>query len=122
MTANYRLLHFTPDPFTGSRFVLGALVTNDEGEVQPVQVEKLPSADCLGDRALAITAQRLHRRLATITSADGLPAVFGPYTRLTEPNPLPNGVRDPVEWVRSLLAPDVQRKAHLRRPHPQEAK
>ena len=116
MTANYRLVHFTPDPFTGTRFVLGALVVNDNGEVQPVQAERLPSADCLGDRALAIAVQRLHSRLATITSAERLPDAFGPYAWLAEPSPLPGGVRDPVDWVRSLLAPEVQRDAHLRTP------
>ena len=38
--------------------------------------------------------QRLYARLDSITSVEALPAVFGPYATLAEPQEVPAGVRD----------------------------
>lgn len=104
MTATYRLIHFVPDPFTGMRFPLGAIVA-ESGNVRVTKVAKLPSASCLGDHTLALAIQRLHGRLDAIASADALPAVFGPYASLTEPKEVPQGVTDAFSWVEGLINP-----------------
>lgn len=107
MTASYRLIHFTPDPFTGARFPLGAVVADGAGGVRVAKVERLPSAACLGDRGLAIAVQRLHARLDGVRSAEALPAVFGPYATLAESTEVPAGVPDALAWVQRLLSPDA---------------
>jgi hypothetical protein len=106
MTSSYRLIHFTPDPFTGARFPLGALVAAGDGAVQVAKVAQLPSAACLGDRNLAVSVQRLHARLDAVHSIDTLPAVFGPYTTLSERREVPAGVSDPLAWVQHMLSPE----------------
>lgn len=39
-----------------------------------------------------------------ITSADGLPAVSGPYAELSEPHQVPRGVADAPLWVERVMA------------------
>lgn len=113
MSASYRLIHFSPDPFTGARFPLGAVVADAQGEVRVARVERLPSADCLGDRRLAVAVQRLHARLGAVTTVEALPAVFGPYATLAEPQEVPKGVPDALAWVQGMLAPTAAQEAHL---------
>jgi len=105
MTASYRLIQFAPDPFTGARYPLGAVVSHGRGEVSVAKAARVPGAGCLGNRSLAIAAQRLHARLDSIESPDALPAVFGPYVSLSKPRPIPAGVGDPTSWLTSLLTP-----------------
>ncbi|MFT4976088.1 MAG: hypothetical protein ACI8S6_001983 [Myxococcota bacterium] len=116
MTASYRLIHFTPDPFTGACFPLGAVVADAKGGVRVAKVQRLPSADCLGDRGLAVVIQRLHARLDSLRSAEALPAVFGPYTTLAEPQAIPVGVEDALAWVKQLLNPSVPAAAKTATP------
>lgn len=118
MIATYRLIHFTPDPFTGARFPLGAVVVDGAGAVRVAKVEHLPLA-CLGDRSLAVAVRRLHGRLDSISAANQLPSVFGPTTTLAEPAPVPSGVADPHAWVEAMLNPP--RPASRKEPVPQGA-
>lgn len=103
MLATYRLIQFTPDPFTGARFPLGAVVRQGDA-VRVATVERLPSAACLGGRSLALVVQRLHARLDSL-EADALPSSFGPYASLSEPREVPAGVPDALAWVQSMLSP-----------------
>jgi hypothetical protein len=105
MSAFFQLIHFTPDPFTGQRFPLGAIVAEAGGKVRVAKVERLPSAACPGDRSLAVTVRRLHARLDAIQSTEKLPAVFGPYATLSGPQAIPSGVQDALSWVQELLEP-----------------
>jgi hypothetical protein len=105
LTASYRLVHFTPDPFTGARLALGAVVVERDGRVRVAKVNRLPLA-CLGDRGLQIAVMRLHARLDGIGSLEALPSVFGPYATLGEPVGVPDGVPDPLGWVDALLNPE----------------
>jgi hypothetical protein len=104
VSASYRLVHFTPDPFTGARLPLGAVVVDRSGEVRVAKVNHLPLA-CLGDRGLQIAVQRLHARLDGIGNAEVLPPAFGPYATLGEAVIVPDGVPDPLGWVDALLNP-----------------
>ena len=56
MTAQYRLVHFVPDPFLGGRVPIAALLRTPDG-VQVVRVPHLPGPHCLGGRARAATVQ-----------------------------------------------------------------
>jgi len=98
MTATYRLVHFTPDPFSGLRFTLGAVVYAD-GEVRIARTHQLPGADSLGRTDLAVLARMLHQRLDEIVQPDALPPVFGPLAMLGERQPLPPTVTNPVAWL-----------------------
>lgn len=109
MSAIYRLVHFTPDPFTGARLPLGAVVVGRDGAVRVAKVDSLPLA-CLGERGLQIAVQRLHARLDTIGSAETLPTAFGPYATLSEAVVIPEAVADPLGWVDSLLNPSQPRR------------
>ncbi len=110
MSATYRLVHFTPDPFTGARLSLGAVILADDGAVRVARVARLPGAECVGSRDLAVAVRRLHGRLASISSAEALPAAFGPYASLAAPERVPDEVPDPVVWVESLLNPVRERE------------
>ena len=105
MTASYRLIHFAPDPFTGTRFPLGAIVAED-GQVRIARVGQLPLAESLGSTSLAVAVQRLYARLDDIRSPHALPLVFGPYATLAAPQAVPEGVEDAHAWVQRLLSPE----------------
>lgn len=115
MSASYRLVLFAPDPFTGARFPLGAVVVGRKGEVRVAKANHLPLA-CLGDRGLQIAVQRLHARLDGIGSAEALPPAFGPYATLGELVVVPDGVPDPLGWVDALLNPARAREARAAEP------
>lgn len=98
MTATYRLVHLSPDPFSGTRLVLGAVVSA-EGEVRIAKVKHPLGAESLGRADLAVLARMLSQRLDEIVQPDALPPVFGPLAMLGESRPLPATVMDPVAWL-----------------------
>lgn len=116
MTTTYRLVHFTPDPFIGARFPLGAIVVDASGVVRVAKVRTLPSA-CPGDRRLVVAVQRVQARLEALTTADELPAVFGPYTTLAEACAVPARVTDPLNWVEAMLNPPPSPNRRFVAPH-----
>lgn len=122
MTATYRLIHFSPDPFTGIRFPLGAVVVDERGILRFAKAQHVPGIDCLGSRDWAIAAQRLMARLESIDSAEILPRAVGPYAQYSDVLSVPNGVTDAFDWVTKLLTPPP---AHAKKPvqpgHPQRA-
>lgn len=110
MTATYRLVHYSPDPFTGARVPLGAVVVGHDGKVRVARAEHLPLA-CIGDRVHQLALLHMSERLDTIRQPDQLPRSFGPYTTLGGPQPVPEGVADPLGWVASMLNPPRSAKA-----------
>src|SRR5690606_32248185 len=104
------------DPFTGARFVLGAVVDDGGADVRVARPERLPGARCLGDRDLAVAVRRLSARLSDVASSEALPHVFGPYTTLAERQEVPQGVGDPVAWVEGLLSPERPTPGAVRAP------
>jgi len=115
VSASYRLVHFTPDPFTGARMPLGAVVVGRDGAVHVAKVNHLPLA-CFGDRGLQVAVQRLHARLDGIGNAESLPPVFGPYAALGEAVLVPDSVTDPLAWVDALLNPARSTERRVSRP------
>ncbi|MEZ4319802.1 MAG: hypothetical protein R3F61_19970 [Myxococcota bacterium] len=103
MTATYQLIQVQLDPFSGRQFPLGALVRHDGGH-RVARVHRLPSGHCLGHPGADRFLERLQQLLGSLVGPE-LPSSFGPYTFLTQPLPVPSGVKDPVKWVEALLNP-----------------
>lgn len=116
MNAHYRLIHFTPDPFAGARYALGAVVSDERGQVHVARATWLPSARCLGDRRLAVVLQHLHDRLDAVRSTARLPSFFGPYATLDEPHQIPPGVDDAIAWVETMLSRSEPSGGRIREP------
>jgi hypothetical protein len=104
VTATYRLIHLEPDPFSGARVALGAVVVDGRGAVRVARARRVPTV-CLGDSSVQVLAARIHARLDTIGHADRLPMAFGPYVSLAPRASVPDGVVDPVGWVEAMLGP-----------------
>lgn len=97
--AQYRLVHFAPDPSSQTRFPLGALVR--EGRVtRVVMAPHSPGAECLGGTQRARTFSRLQQRLMRHGSFDALGG-FGPYCALSEVFDLPEEA--PTDFVDKLV-------------------
>ncbi len=104
MTARYRLVHYIPDPFTGARMPLGAVVQGVDGAVRVVRVEHLPLG-CIPDRTEQLALLQISAMLDSIDQPDRLPRSFGPDTTLSAAQAVPAGVADPLSWVSNLLNP-----------------
>lgn len=109
MTACYRILHFAPDPFSGLRFPVAAVVREQGGQVKVVPAPKLPSADCVGDpravSALNLIAPDLKGGWSHF---DRLPRHFGPHFKLSAPVEL--DVENPLVWVMNEILPQKPEK------------
>lgn len=104
MTATCRIVHYEPDPFTGLRVPLGALVW--DGRLwHGVAAEHLPGPDCIGGDEHARMAALLARQIPEIGDATRSEGSLGPFVRFSESRALPSGVEDPVRWVREHLLP-----------------
>lgn len=106
MTAQYRIVHFVPEPFLGTRIPVAALVRR-ERTLCVVIAEGRMDADCLGSVAHAAALRMLLRTLGDASFED-LPATAGPHALLDEARAVPDDV-DPVDWVRSFVLPRHQR-------------
>ncbi len=104
MIATCRIVHYEPDPFTGLRVPLGALVW-DGRRWHGVAAEHLPVPDCLGGEEHARMAALLARQVSEVGDATRSEGSLGPFVRFAESRALPAGVEDPVQWVREHLLP-----------------
>lgn len=102
MKPSFRLVHFCPDPFSGARFPLGAVI---EGErVHIARAPQVPDAHCVGGAQKAALARMIHARLGglSLRHSSELPDVLGPYVSLSEPSEVPARLEDPAEiqsWI-----------------------
>jgi len=115
MSARFRFVHFVPDPFSGGRVPLAALVERD-GSVAVVPAMSVPGPACLGGDARAEVAQLLLEDLCDATSFSELPDDMGPHAILGDAHAVPVGVDDPLAWVRALFTPQQIAKHTSRRP------
>lgn len=103
-SGTYRIVHYTPDPFSGQRIPIAALV-EAQGEIKVARASLLPGADCLGRRAAAVAMDSILESLSDARTLERLPSSTGPYARLDVERPLPPAVRNPVAWVRDNILP-----------------
>lgn len=104
MSLNYRLVHFAPDPLSGVRFPLGAVLAK-RGGLEVVRSPLRPDAGCLGGKKHARLFAQLSVALEGVRSLDALPVEFGPQVTLGELRALPAGVDRPSEWIANFVLP-----------------
>lgn len=120
MTATYHLLHFVPDLTTGTRFTLGAVVTQ-EGRSCWVEAPQLPPMSYLTTQKqvlLTLGLERLRREPAAGLPRAAFPEEIDPRAPLlprlshlgnhfhsASPQPLPSQEIDPIAWVRNNCLP-----------------
>lgn len=104
MLTRYRIVHFVPDPFTGARIPIAAVVAY-AGTVALALATRLPSADCLGRVSLLATMHMVLHALAAVESLDVLPIAVGPHAVLGDARYVPEGVANPVAWVTEHVLP-----------------
>ena len=101
----YRIVQFIPDPFSGARVPLAALVS-DGKEVRVVRASLIPDADCLGGPRRAALARMIVSALRGATEVDQLPAAVGPQAVLDKARRVPVPDLDAAEaWVRDHILP-----------------
>lgn len=104
MKPTYRIVHFVPDPFSGARIPIAALVRLSEGRVAVAR-----SASLLGSHFPSMpTAGVIDLISATLSSATDiytLPAASGPQAVLGPPAEVPETVADPVRWIENFVLP-----------------
>jgi len=106
MSAKYRLVQFAPDPIRGSRFMLGAIV--DTGTRQTFASAVVPGPRCLGSYSSAALARAITEELRSAESLRTLPNSIGPHVTLSGVHVLPEGLEDPVAWVKRHILPEYR--------------
>lgn len=104
MRARARIVQFSPDPFSGSRFTIGAVVETG-GRVEFVRAHLIPDAHCLGGHAPWTT---LNLTLDALAAAPDAKQRSGAISQLASIGPdieLPDGVADAASWVSRVLLP-----------------
>jgi len=104
MRAVFKVVHFAPNPFSGWRVPVGALVRTSD-KVQFVASEWLPGPQCLGSEAAHSLVQVVASRLAVQPEFERLPIEAGPQMLLAEECAVPQSVEDPAKWVAEAILP-----------------
>ncbi len=104
MKAQYRIVHFVPDPFSGYRVPIAALVREGE-RLAVARSLHLPGPDCVGGRVARSTIELILAALNEATTFDQLPPFAGPHALLSDAADVPVAVEDAVEWVRHCVLP-----------------
>ncbi|HYH96249.1 hypothetical protein [Hyalangium sp.] len=121
MSARFRIVHFVPDPFAGSRIAIAAIV-NVNGRWELARARSLPGVACAGGLRAYSTMQMILERLSATERFDRLPFSIGPQAVLGEEIEVPTGVSDPAAWVEAMVLPrlddpDDQKDTKPRGPH-----
>ena len=100
MNSSYRFIHLVVDRFQGTRFPLGALVS-DGVALKVVPAKHIPSGECAG--SYAPLAKFLIDRLYEVTDFHRLPGVFGPHVKLDEPKETKESIHVVSDWLSQLF-------------------
>lgn len=109
MNARYRIVHFVPDPFLGTRLPIAALV-EDRGRLHVANVPNLPGPQCLGGVGAWALVQTILADLHEAWAFDRPPECLGPQAVFGEERRVPGGVENARTWVERLLASHVHRQ------------
>jgi hypothetical protein len=104
MTARFRIVHFLPDPFSGMRVPVAALVQRADG-VRVVRAPHTVGPGCVGGLAAWNNMQGLVHGLDAIEEFDRLPMSMGPHVVLDVQREVPALVEDPESWVAKFILP-----------------
>lgn len=117
--STYRIVHFVPDPFSGLRLPVAAIVESSAGVEVVRSPRKWPLA-CLGSRRERALLQTILQKLHAPFSIDSLPETLGPSAVLDQKMTMPDYATEPSEWVlRHVLS---QRQAKKTRPPSSEGR
>lgn len=105
MNAQYRLVHFLPDPFSGARVPVAALIGTEQGAVAVARASCLPGAGFLGSGRTEAAIEYILESLTEARTLDALPMAVGPQATLGPVTDVPAGVADPAEWLRQHILP-----------------
>lgn len=100
MNARFRVIHFVPDPFSGGRVPIAALVDLG-GRVQVAFAES--KWERLLPANARLVAKLIRESLGARASFDDLPSSSGPHAVLGEVRAVPAEVKEPVQWVRGAI-------------------
>lgn len=101
MTSRYRIVHFMPNPASGTRFAVAALIEHDN-QLSVTTASVIPSAGMLGGRQELLALKMVLERLSRAEDFSRLPVSVGPFVILDEPRNVPAGV-DTEKWVSRRL-------------------
>jgi len=104
MTAKYRIVHFVPDPFNGTRIPVAAIVAG-AGGLSVATAARLPGPACLGQAPVHATMQMVLESLSSVDDFNVLPVSVGPQALLDVERQIPGEVSDPVGWVVEHVLP-----------------
>jgi hypothetical protein len=104
MTARFRIVHFVPDPFSGMRVPVAALVLVPGG-VRVVRAPHTAGPGCVGGLATWHNMQGLVHGLEAVKEFDRLPMSLGPHVLLDAQREIPSLVEDPEAWVAKVILP-----------------
>lgn len=103
MNAAFQLVHFVTDPFVDGRIPIAAIVRGTR-ERRLVRSAFVPDAHCIGLRNSALIGMVL-KRLESDPAEERSRGAFGAHIFIDEPRFVPEGIADPVDWVRSFVLP-----------------
>lgn len=100
----YRLVYFTPDPFSGSRFAIGALVGNEQA-ASFTRADHIPGPACVGGPAAWLSLQKSLESLSSLERLEADRGFASQLISMSELSNVPRACPDPVAWVRRSLLP-----------------
>lgn len=107
MTAEYRFVYFSPDPFIGSKIPVAALLRTSHG-VSAVAPSKPLNPACLGGSDVDFLLRAAFRNLETASDLNQLPFSLGPhFTLASNVRMVPSKIEDATAWLASMLAPQT---------------
>lgn len=104
MKRYFRMVHFVPDPISGARFPMGALV-RDGKAWRTVLAKRLPGPESLGGVKTARLLNLLLDDLEKLRTADEIYQRLGPQVLVEERTLIPDEVKDPFVWVQRFALP-----------------
>ncbi len=105
MSSRFRIVHFMPDPFSGARVPIAALVEGQDRSVRVTRAPFIPGPHCVGGRAAWTSLQMTLEDLDLADNFEVLPRSIGPFVVMDEARKVPAQVGDPVRWVTQHILP-----------------
>src|SRR6266511_3725193 len=100
----YKLVHFVPDPFSGARVPVAALIQDEHG-LRITRAPHLPGPDCLGRASAEEAMLMVLDSLQESDSFSALPRSAGPHVTLDVARSIPLDVDDAAGWVEKFVLP-----------------
>ncbi len=98
----YRLVHFSPSPWNGLRWPMGALIQHDK-DLMVVLTPMVPDEATIGGPSSAALLRLVSKRLQAATDFHSLCTSIGPHVSLDAIRYLPLAVENPSDFVLAML-------------------